>query len=177
MTIYVDSPRAVFIHIPKTGGTSMVGWLTKYVPTAMWVSKKSPRHAPWSSVKKLIPEPGLVFTTIRNPWARVVSAYHYHNCQGVDGQHMHFKEWVLTDLRCASQPISYFVDDSVFILRLENIEEEFKQIQEYFNVWSPLSVKNTTKHKHYTKYYDDETRQFIADKFKDDIERYKYQYE
>ena len=35
---------------------------------------------------------------------------------------------------------------------------------------------NPSKHKHYTEYYDDETIEFIAKHFKQEIDRFNYRY-
>jgi len=180
MTIFVKDPRSTFIHIPKTGGSSVRHWMLNNVKTsrAMFKGSFMKDHAPYSYIRKAIKEDhGLVFAIVRNPWDRVVSAYHYHKCKDRQGNEVDFDTFVKTDMRAANRPQHKYMSDDTLVLKLENIEQEFQQIQEYFNVWEPLPIKNSSKHKHYTEYYTDETRQIVADRFKTDIERYKYWYE
>jgi hypothetical protein len=180
MTIFVNKPRAVFIHIPKTGGTSVRSWMLNNVPTAKAMFKNSfmKDHAPYSYIKKAINEDhGLVFAIVRNPWDRVVSAYHYHGKTDRQNNPCDFDTFVKTHMRSANRPQLDYFNPNALILRFENLENEFQQIQEYFNVWESLPFKNKSNHKHYSEYYTDETRQIVANRFKKDIEQYKYCYE
>ena len=99
--------RYVFIHIPKTGGTSMALALearamkddimlgdtpkalkrrgrVKGAATAgrLW------KHSTLADIDGLVPEDTLsglfTFTLVRNPWDRVVSYYHWLQVQGFD---------------------------------------------------------------------------------------------
>ena len=40
-----------------------------------------------------------------------------------------------------------------------------------------LSKKNVSKHKHYSEYYDDETREFVGHLFEKDIKELGYEYQ
>jgi hypothetical protein len=180
MTILTKSPPATFIHIPKTGGNSVRTWLLDNVPKsrAMFQHSFMKDHAPYSYIKKAIKDDrGLVFAVVRNPWSRVVSAYHYHKQRDRQGNYVTFDQFVELDMRAASRPQHLYVDQSVTILKLEQIEQDFKQIQDYFKCYIDLPVLNKSKHTHYSNYYNDHTKQIVADKFKRDIELYKYQYE
>jgi len=41
MTIFVDNPRAIYIHIPKTGGNSIRSWMLSNVESAKGMFKGS----------------------------------------------------------------------------------------------------------------------------------------
>jgi hypothetical protein len=56
----------------------------------------------------------------------------------------------------------------------ENLDEEFKVIQEYFETTAPISWFATIPK--YKNLYSTKTKKLIAELYKDDIERYKYKY-
>lgn len=64
----------LFVHVPKTGGSTIDAFFDQEIPDARTVDR-CPRHAP---LKRLLKnEPGLAdywsFGFVRNPWARMVS--------------------------------------------------------------------------------------------------------
>ena len=64
-----------------------------------------------------------------------------------------------------------------FIGRFENLATDFKKICKKIGIPS-ISLKhiNKSKHKHYTEYYNKETRKIIEEKYCRDIEYFKYRF-
>lgn len=90
--------NCVFVHVPKTGGTSVAKVLGgTYRPS------KFPQHVPYRCIES-IGKPGFGF--IRNPWDRMVSLYYFllksptRHLPRVDPQHLReigFKRWLLEE--------------------------------------------------------------------------------
>ena len=107
------------------------------------------------------------FTIIRNPYDKMVSWYFYlkrnlnSNTEVLD-----FNDWVVdpTKLWHANDPISFldpqcrWVDDTVELIRFENINEE---LNIFFGEKIDLPITNKTDHKHYLKYYNTESLYII----------------
>ena len=132
------------------------------------------------------------FTFCRNPYSRVVSNYimcttdesrinqicQFHN----NPSSMSFSEFVEFICKYDNhhwQPQIDFVYgyDMDFIGKLENFEEDFNNVCDKIGILrQQLPHANKTKHKHYTEYYDDETRQIVAEKYAKDIEHFEYEF-
>ena len=73
---------------------------------------------------------------------------------------------------------SLFPPDEIdFIGRFENLEEDFHYICEKIGLSNiKLPHENITRHKHYIKYYDDETRGIVAEIYVKDIKFFNYKF-
>jgi tetratricopeptide (TPR) repeat protein len=77
-------------------------------------------------------------------------------------------------------------DDNTFVGRVENLHDDFLGIMERLGIAETAAIsksltqserKNSSRHSHYSHYYDDELRQLVADKEHSLIERFGYQFE
>ena len=72
MAIHFAEPKATFIHIPKTGGTSFEHWCYYNINY-----DSQDRHCTIKDAEKLWKNLGITFTFVRNPFDRMVSTFHF----------------------------------------------------------------------------------------------------
>jgi len=134
------------------------------------------------------------FTVCRNPYDRLVSAYQYFDLsrryktfRNFINDTKLFKDvqntleedsYLKTDLIYHLLPGVYFVRNRVdFIGRFENLQEDFNIVCDKIGIpRQKLPHANKRNHKHYTEYYDDETREIVAEKYAQDIEYFGYKF-
>jgi hypothetical protein len=128
------------------------------------------------------------FAFVRNPWDRVVSWYNFSmylsNLENVEKERnisgkdflSYIKEF--QNIWGNEQQNQYeFTKCCDFIGRYENLQNDFNMICDKIGIpQQKLPHKNKTKHKCYTEYYDDETREVVAKKFAKDIEYFGYEF-
>lgn len=118
------------------------------------------------------------FTFVRNPWSKVVSEFFYS--KSANGYNGTFKNY-LRKPRCQpdhmTPQINFLNDNMDYIGRFENLQADFNIACDKIGIpHQNLPHKNKTKHKHYTEYYDDETKQIVAEKYAKDIEYFGYEF-
>jgi hypothetical protein len=138
-------------------------------------------HYPLYIIKKIVRcenyENYFKFAFVRNPYDRIVSAFSYDS--QFHGMGLDFKKFVFSK----SIPVKYdinqydFVIGSDFIGKFENLQSDFDFICDRLGITrDPLNLDNYSKHKHYSEYYDDETKEFVAKKYAKDIEYFGYEF-
>ena len=177
--------KFIFVHVPKTGGISILKAL----------GGMAKRHMPLSHYAKNNND-YFKFTFVRNPWCRLVSCYHYFKKYGrkighdkstgiIVNKYINFKEFcqniddVIANVKAPHFRQMYsWIDSTIdFIGKTENLQEDFNTICDKIGIpQQELPHINKTKHKHYTEYYDDETRQIVAEKYAKDIEYFGYEF-
>jgi hypothetical protein len=139
------------------------------------------------------------FTFVRNPYDRIVSNWNYkkkskHMWEKYKkGDHEHYLECVKLFKKFKNlkqyvgslhvHPCYDWVCDETgnnlldFIGRTENFQEDFDIVCDKIKIpQQQLPHKNSSNHKHYTEYYDEETKQIVAEKYAKDIEYFGYEF-
>jgi len=192
--------KFLYIHIPKCGGVSIKNALKNNEV------KRDLLHNDLNNKRLIKQEDKLKkyfkFSFVRNPWDRMISLYHYFSqfkesrvfysdniniikktqdmsfldfCTKKNWQKMHngfhFKpmtDWISND--SGSLSLDY-------IGRVESLQKDFDIICDKIGIpHQELPRKNKSKHKHYTEYYDDETKQIVAEKYAKDIKHFGYKF-
>lgn len=172
----------IFIHVPKTGGTSVSAAL----------GGRSDRY---SLHRPLIPaEKGdrKAFGFVRDPWSWRVSLYNYlqatrpHLIAGA-----RFKTWLMKgafflqdDLMTAELPSMqrrsqmYWLGGCDFIGRFERLEEDAEAIMAAIGIRpvSPVGRLNIGRRVSMQDYYDAESAAFVAEHSAAEIERFGYSF-
>jgi hypothetical protein len=205
-----DEHKAVFVHIPKTGGSTIESILFKnnfrangdnkswnndncIEDPTKWIPKHTRANELPSKYQKYFS-----FTFVRNPWDLMVSCYFWWTQRTLSkhalksrtefGKYLKEKGFdyfirskqssCINECCHINQGQSYWINNKIdFIGRFENLQEDFNIACDKIGIpQRELPHKNKTKHKHYTEYYDEETKSIVAEKYAKDIEYFGYKF-
>ena len=178
--------KFIFIHIPKTAGLSIYSQL----PLRKHIHKKLSNYDN-DKINEYF-----TFSFVRNPFDRTVSTYHFLNSESCmkwprSNRKIHnlvksmtFSEFIKNLFRIRNKHLesqfNYIAHNSLkinFIGKFENLQEDFNIICDKIGIpRQQLPYKNKSKHKHYTEYYDEETKQIVAERYAKDIEYFRYEF-
>lgn len=178
----------VFIHINKTGGSSIERALSLPFEhkTALEKIEELGRKQ-W--------EDRYTFTVVRNPWDKVVSHYHYRvqtNQTGLARNKLDFREWVRLTYGVRSplyydkpkmfMPQSEWITDTQGrivvdgICRFENLRNDFSSVCQELRKDAVLPHIKSSRRGDYRGYYDNDTCKIIEKWFAKDIEVFGYRF-
>jgi hypothetical protein len=181
--------RFVFAHVPKTGGISVRAALEPFAD-GQDAAARDTTHETLPAL--LVRRPDLAghfkFAFVRNPWDRLVSFHAYARArlaptvpqmQGVDfGAMLRLLEagapW-LTRLH-VMRPQREHVRGADFVGRFEYLDSDFAQVCARLGISAELPRKNASRHGAYASYYDGSGRDFVAARYREDIEEFGYSF-
>lgn len=187
-----------FIHIPKTGGSSVEVIFDLQHKDNLFVPsftneiqgvKFAPQHFTHKLINYFNPEYKnyFSFTIVRNPYTKIISEYFYisknfekNNIQQFDEKH--FIEWLKNSLIKFDidhkLPQSTFIDKPVdMILKFETLEEDFKKLNNKLNTDYKLihtNKSNTNKSK-IVENLSQNVKELIYELFKKDFKKFNYE--
>lgn len=179
--------KSIFIHIPKSAGSTIHSILSN--------------SEEYSDHQKLdidsVTKKYYKFAFVRNPWDRFLSTYIYFKGYGRDkrgdvtmgkivNRYSTFKTFTLNFHKIDTSEWIYphwneqlyWIDKRLdFVGRFENLQQDMNTICDKIGIaQQQLPHNNKSNHKHYTEYYDDETKQIVAQKYAKDIEYFGYEF-
>ena len=207
----------LFVHIAKTGGTSVRKALNRYrwrdpyyLPqwlaskmsglTGHAVGIKLPRHCKAITAQEMLPreiyERLFKFAFVRNPWDLQVSSYHHIKRERpelmTEGES--FSDFLHRKLD-PTRPWQYHLDTSITPQRHYVIDLEGNQIVDFVGRYESLQQdfntccqriglpvielphrRQASDRSAYRDYYDDTTRELVAQHFAVDIEAFGYEF-
>jgi len=199
------SKKFIFIHIPKTAGTSIEQCLSSCIKPDFPIvgydeaNKLHRQHSTLEQLKsiyKIKIDDYFKFTVCRNPYERAVSGYFWFLKAGLLNVSTTFKDYLLIRNGCeklnhlnSSQgrgdhfypQLKYMEIEGKnkidFVIRFENLQKEFDIVCTKISIphQQLLHIKKTC-HKHYASYYNKETREIVEQKYANDIKYLGYEF-
>ena len=191
-----DEYKFIFIHIGKTGGTSIErvfdSSIGNYAASDFKGKHKTAllyQHHNPHEFKKYFK-----FTFVRNPWDREVSSYEYF--RKLDLESRSFEDRLKYRMKKrVSFPLvglkkikvcgyNYMITDKSgkyfpdFIGRFENLQNDFNFICDKIGKSREiLPHYNKINKPHYSEYYNERTKQMVAEAYEKEIENFGYRFE
>jgi hypothetical protein len=185
MPIYLKN-KIVFIHIPKTGGTSVSAFFEELDDSAFFYSNTnlignhSPQHSTYKELNgwNLIHNDFKIISIVRHPYERFVSEFNYrlmflketHTLESftkifLDTFNNKY-QWDNHNLSCSE----FLEGADVDIIRYENIQEDFKRITGFELNKHKLKLEKLLT----LEMLSEEIKQKIQDRWSDDFINFNY---
>jgi hypothetical protein len=193
-----------FMHVPRTAGGSIVNELMKTDWIILGHDVTSPHYMHLSDFRKNHPEKNAHFIgTVRNPYDRLVSAYHFLKAGGDNemdqkdaekfvNQFSTFEDFVLKQFswwyrkrtlrQIHFRPQSYWLYRSKQLLvdqlfRFEQLEELFEYIASNSSIEvGMISHVHKSNHDDYKGYYSKRMIALVKDAYAADLNRFNYSF-
>ncbi len=183
--IVCEEKQFIYMKAPRTGGTSILRHVLEPSLNSIIHHKDHPAEfAKW--MRQLTDEQlsrYYIFSFTRNPWDRLVSVAHHFNIsfdtliKDFDRLQAQLK------IQLHSLPIHLYTHFSGvpfvdFIGRFEHLQDDFDQVCKRVGISQvKLPHASSTRHAHYSTYYDPDAEAIVASRYAKDIETFGYRFE
>ena len=179
--VRIEDLNITFFHLPKNAGSSIAQWLATNINGEEYDNEL--RHMHPEELKYLFDDFGWSFCCVRNPWDRMVSLYNFYKKQKkITISFEEYMDYIVNGewSKKYVKPIStqyHTIIHTDYIIRYENLIEDFKVIQNKLYCNAPLRHLNKSEHTKYTDYYTkDEYINWIGERYSDEITMLDYSF-
>ena len=195
--------KCIFIHIPRTAGTSIENWI---VGKDWWKIDPNTKHLLASQAKKIYSkywDEYFKFTFVRNPWDRMVSCLGFPTYYGInydgtlnfdkykelfgypltienDYRFSNRKELITKKHKINSVYLNFIDEKLDFIGKFESLQKDIQFIKKKLNIKEDFQFQNkivaSKRRPDYRDYYNDETRKIVSDLYKGGIKKFNYKF-
>jgi len=196
------NPKFIFIHIPKTAGTSISECLRTVATGKVemggqklsWDFHTTARLCEYRLGANQFAN-SFTFSFVRNPWDWMYSWYSMHSKD--KGKEYTFKHWLMEyehimsrtfmwdEIPIASQrrgQMGWITDKAGniivdFVGRFENLEKDFDVVRDKLKITKKLPKHNTSVRGDYKAAYDNEMIEFVYKYCEKEIKEFGYEYQ
>lgn len=175
--------KLLFVHIPKTGGTSILNKLDQ----SMWKKVIHAGHDPLFILESNNNiQDAFTFCVVRNPYRRTFSYYnHFKRQNKVECSFLHFLEVIKKKIFFEKTPMivfpqSFYVYDSSGVISIDKIYkyENFIELENDLNVkFDKLNVGNYNENDYMDAYADVNCISIVQELFSVDFINFDYNYD
>lgn len=197
----IHSNKLIFLHIPKTGGTSIENMLcpkplNPFVFNKYWmfglVDNQYSQHFNYTNIQKYCNtdiSDYFIFAVVRNTWDRLVSAYKYlyenldfekfitNKCIALQQKRLTQTDHFNTQMAFIKNEAGKIVPD--FIGRFENLQTDFDYMCDINHLKKKklYTINKSNNKKHYSLYYTDKTRDLVNETYREEIEFFDFKFQ
>jgi len=186
----------LFIHIPKTGGSSIEKWLRNYTeisffqPIVAPFMKVSPQHLTIHDFFFLFQKKmcNRAFSIVRNPYDKLESEFYFRTDKQfeINNFRVDFSTWLIHNLKLYKKnnfhndnhlrPQTDFLNEQVQIFKFENgISNIAEKIKEWFEIENLVDFPHILKAKNKTEIvWSNEAIRMVNNIYKLDFETFEY---